>query len=194
MKKKSRRPPKKMNAEIAAAAWAIWQKTPVVDELVRQLSLSREVSDKLVNVGYPVIGIEPLRDRLINVNKKAFENADLSLTKIKTDMIKSLWNVAQMLKTALNAEAVALKKLQQQPGYDGTQLTQKFRDMEIEKMTKELVSVYKALMLAAGGPDGRLELTGERAAVEGFMELTHGWSDEQLKAYVRKAMEDGEEG
>lgn len=192
MKKRARRPPAKMTTEIAATAWAIWQKTPVVDELVRQLKLSRPTCDRLVNEGYPTLGIEPLRDRLININKKAAENADLTLTKIKTDMIKSLWNVTQVLKTALNAEAVELKKLQRQPGYDGSQLPPKLREMAFNEMTKELVTVYKALMLAAGGPDGRLELTGERAAVEGFLEMSRGWSEAQLREYVKKVAEEGE--
>lgn len=183
--RKPRKPPTKMTAEIADRAWTIWQKTPIVDELVRQLHLSRDTCVKLAHEGYPIIGIKPLSERLANLNQMAAERADISQAKIKARALRGLWNTALMIEASLGSMAAKLNLERQKAGYDGTQLPAELATMTAEQRFKELRETYKALTVLAGGVDSRMEITGTQAALESFAEMSADWTAEDFANYVK---------
>ncbi|MFA6168338.1 MAG: hypothetical protein WC700_17075 [Gemmatimonadaceae bacterium] len=181
MRKKQRKPPSKMTVELADRAWQIWQKTPNVEELVRQLHLHRTTCDRLVNVGYPTIAVEPLRARFANVNKKVAERADYTLVTARIENLRILRTCKSLIASKVQVEVAKFNKLRRT---DPEALTARIDAMGISEAFKELREIIREEHRLLGDPDQKIELAGTRAAVESFAELSAGWSAEDFAGYA----------
>jgi len=86
--------PQSFSTDDYQKGWLFYQQFPSVSALAKHIGVSKTVADRMVHRGYPDVGLEPYKTRLLRLRARESEKVDDSLAKSRAKLIKSVDLVA----------------------------------------------------------------------------------------------------